>query len=435
MLLRFRVKNYRSFRDEQELSLVASKLQDGESTYRVEAVPDGVLCAAGTYGANASGKSNVIKAFAYMKRAVENSQRNWNPEEAINVDPFRLDSDARGEPSTFEVDLLLNGVRFEYGFTLDSSRVVSEWLYAYPSARRQLWFLRTGDAEGQEVKIGKHLQGENRAIQNLMRRNSLFLSAAAQNNHDQLTPIYRWFSNSTRVLGLDETMGFYLNSSTAEICRQDLYRDWMTQFLAAADLGIVGFDVAERIDDPKLANLRTKFFDLLAEDMPNFSPPAAKDFPPTIRLRHRAKELSEGVPFESEDESAGTLAWLNLSGPISHALTTGATVFADELDASLHPLLAVELVKVFNDFDINVNHAQLIFNTHDTNLLESANLRRDQIWFVEKDIEGASHLYPLTDFTPRKSENLERGYLQGRYGAIPFLSLSDSLLRREPSSK
>jgi AAA15 family ATPase/GTPase len=130
------------------------------------------------------------------------------------------------------------------------------------------------------------------------------------------------------------------------------------------------------------------------------------------------------VPFDPANESDGTLAWLNLAGPLIHAITSGATLFVDELDASLHPLLSSQLVGAFNDTRYNQRHGQLIFNTHDTNLLVSAGLRRDQIWFAEKDGQGGSHLYPLSDFKPRKTENLERGYLQGRYGAVPFVNAS-----------
>ena len=262
------------------------------------------------------------------------------------------------------------------------------------------------------------MSGENRTIENLTRPNSLFLSAAAQNNHEQLTPIYRWFADKVMVLVDSRSQWF-----TANMCSDPSNRQVVFDLLSAADLGIVGLDVAE---NKGLKQLAEGIFDLLRTGSP--TDPGEKstlpDLPPNLLLRHRAAHNSDGVQFENAKESAGTLTWLNLLGPIVSLLSSGGILWVDELDASLHPLLAIEVVKLFNDPKRNPHLAQLIFNTQDTNLLESADLRRDQIWFVEKDDGGASHLYPLTDFKPRRHENYEHGYLQGRYGAIPFVRRS-----------
>jgi len=416
MLLRFRFKNFRSFRDEQELSFIASGLKDGQQVFHSESLKEGVLCTSATYGSNASGKSNVIAAFQFMKKAVQHSQRSWQPEAPIEIDSFRLGSES-SMPSTFEVDILLGDIRYVYSFTLNTKEIVAETLHVFRNARRQLWFSR-GEDGSTSVRTGKGLQGENKTIQNLMRPNSLFLSAAAQNNHVQLTPLYRWFTTAANVLDLGRQER--MHRRTMELCRNEGSRAYLTNFLHSADLGIVGFEVAERDEAPSM--FQQKIFELIKEHVPDMKEPTSADFPPKIRLVHRLGEAGTGVPFEPEHESAGTLTWLNLSGPVLYALSTGGVLFVDELDSSLHPLLTVELVKLFNSSRTNPNHAQLYFNTHDTNLLESAGLGRDQIWFVEKDPAGASHLYALTDFKPRQTENIERGYLQGRYGAIPFFT-------------
>lgn len=421
MLIRFRVKNFRSFRDEQELSLVPSRRKDLEGIVRhPKGLNEGILPSAVIYGANASGKSNVLKALSYMENAVRNSHKTWAPEQPIRTDPFLLTS-KQTNAMKFEADLLLDGVRYEYGFVLDSERVVKEWLNAYPNGRRQLWLARNVE-ESRPFRFGKQLTGENRAIENLTRRNSLFLSAAAQNNHEQLLPIYSWFAE--KLFFVTENRD-HLVQSTASLCKKTDLVDVVVQFMTAADLGIVGLDIAE---DARSEQFKT-FYEGLARLIENQgAPPPPAEAPPLLRvaLKHRGSDNAE-VVFTEHQESKGTMAWFGLLGEIVAALATGRTLCIDELDASLHPLLATELVRLFHDPKRNPSGAQLIFNTHDTNLLDPKLFRRDQIWFVEKDEEGASHLYALTDFKPRRMENLERGYLQGRYGAIPFFSAANAV--------
>jgi hypothetical protein len=412
MLIRFRLENFRSFRDEQELSFVASSLRDLPEVVReVKGIDQGLVTVAAIYGANASGKSNVLKALAHMEAAVRLSHRSWKPEGPIRTEPFLLDEESGKRASTFEVDLLLDGVRFQYGFTLSSEAVLREWLYAYPSARKQTWLLR----EGQAFRFGKQLLGENRAIENLTRKNSLFLSAAAQNNHEQLSPLYRWFADDLYFVTERREM---LPHMTAELCKgDDGIKKRIAEMIGAADLGIIGFDVMEEILDDRYKTLAQAFASALEVAPDDSANPITVTRP---ALRHRSAQEG-GVSFQERNESAGTLAWLGLLGPMLSALEAGGTLCIDELDASLHPVLAKEIVALFNNPKRNQNQAQLIFSSHDTNLLDPELLRRDQIWFVEKDRQGSSHLYPLTDFKPRKDENLERGYLQGRYGAIPFV--------------
>jgi hypothetical protein len=400
MLIRFRFANVHSLRDEQELSLVASLHEGRGDLVRVEDLDVDLLRTAAVYGPNAAGKSNVLAALRFMRNAVVDSHRLWWPEGPIPVEPFLLDS-ARDSPSLFEVDLLLDGVRYQYGFKLDTQRILEEWLYSYPKKRRQLWFSRDAGAP-EPFTFGKNLKGNHRIIQGLTRENSLFLSAAAENNHQALLPIHRWFRERLHFSAAESRAGDL--SFTLAMLDSAPKKASVLDLLHLADLGIADLEIR----DDRRTGLYV--YDSAAV--------------PVLEVKHRTREGL--VPLPIQRESRGTQAWISLAGTILWVLERGAVLFLDELDASLHPRLALEVVRIFQDPERNPRNAQLIFNTHDTtllgNLMGEPSLHRDQVWFVEKDQEGASHLYPLTDFKPRKLENLERGYLQGRYGAVPFIA-------------
>ena len=435
MLIRFRARNFRSLKEEQELSLVASSLKDSpEAVTKVEGLNLGLVRVAAIYGANASGKSNVIKALAYMSSAVQNSQRQWAPLGPIPREPFLLDPQSRLDPSSFEVDLLIDGVRFHYGFTLNDREILEEWLDAYPIGRRQMWFKR----KQKTFTFGPKLDGNNDAIERLTRPNSLFLSAAVQNNHERLLPIYKWFAEDLTQVGKERAQ---VRLETAKMCQDETLKTSILRMLRIADLGVIGLDVREedliqptaegghpagRVFKEEVDDALTKLFAKLKEEGRTIS-----EKKHVLALIHQGA-AKVGVSLGEGSESEGTLAFFGLLGPAIRAVNSGGTICVDELDASLHPLLALEVVRLFNDPKRNPRGAQIIFTTHDTNILDRASLRRDQIWFTEKDAEGGTHLYPLTDFKPRKNENLERGYLQGRYGAVPFIGSPDFLASRHP---
>ena len=426
MLIRFAVSNFRSIRSEAEVSLTASATKELPDALvdLAPVVARGVRVLA-VYGANASGKTNLIRAMMFMSNAVANSHRIWSPSAAVPVEPFILDSESRGRASRFEVDLLLAGVRYTYGFELDSVQVVSEWLFAYPNGKRQRWFERSSD-KGANFWFGPNFSGENKVIQSLTRPNSLFLSAAAQNGHAQLLPLYEWFT--TRWLFVNPSAREALVNTTAAMCSDPARRRAVISMLAAADLGIVDVEVTEEeLDERTKQALSSLIIAVQGPGTPVQEPPKSPSFGrvPRVSLKHETIADGPLVSMRFEDESEGTRALFSLAGPVIRALDSGGTLCVDELDASLHPLMALSLVKVFNSSATNPKNAQLIFNTHDTHLLDPTLLRRDQIWFAEKDREGATHIYPLSDFQPRRGENLERGYLQGRYGAVPFVRAAD----------
>jgi AAA15 family ATPase/GTPase len=406
MLLRFEVSNYRSLRDKQEFSLVAEKLNGPPTNlFRVGRLQ--VLPVAAVYGANASGKTSLLKAIRFFSSAVASSQTQWKPDGGIPIEQFAFGTKSDPEKSTFEMDFVHDGVRHTYGFEITREKVLAEWLYVFPKGRRQEWFVRKND----NIQFGRFLHGQLRSIWELTRSNSLFLSAAAQNNHRRLKPLYDWLANKIIFL---EGPRFDHAINSMERCADESSRKILVRLLKQADLGVTGMDF-ER--------------ERLPEEVRSFFSSAAKSLGRTaelpkqlakVRLRHRVAHTKEGIPLEIGAESAGTIAWLALLPPVLDVVNFGGVLLVDELDASLHPLLARQVLSSFSHRS-NTKSAQLIFNTHDTNLLDPEILRRDQIWFVEKDKSGASHSYALTDFKPRQMENLAKGYLQGRYGAIPFL--------------
>jgi uncharacterized protein len=422
MLIRFRVENYHSISEAQELSFVAAALTEfPEKLIHSPQLEVDLLRVVGVYGANASGKSTLLNALKFMKTAVLDSHRNWKPKAGIPHQPFLLNPKNSTAPSLFEVDFLVGHIRYTYGFTLDSVNVLEEWLYAYPQGKKQKWFVRN-IAQSDEFVFSRLLSGENKGVQALTRNNSLFLSTAAQNNHPKLTPIFEWFDNALDFI--DDRAR--LNAATAQQCLTPEFLAGVTKIMKSADLGITGID----IDEEKLSSDLEQMLESMFGDNPKqLKLMKAMQIHPT--LRHRVEADSNDVRLPFSDESRGTQALFGLAGAIVKRLADGGLLCVDELDASLHPLMAVEIVKMFNDPRSNPNNAQLLFNTHDTNILESGDLRRDQIWFTEKDKTGATHLYSLTDYKARKEENIKRGYLQGRYGAIPFMRTPAPLLSDE----
>jgi|SRR3954469_7141757 len=417
MLIRFSVSNFRSLRDKQEVSMVAAFKDNRPELFHSEALGVDLLRVAGIYGPNASGKSNILEALKFLSIAVKNSHRQWKPDGPIPYEPFLLDSMSREATSLFEIEFLLEGAHFQYGVELNSKKIVREWLNAYPNKRRQTLFAR----ETQQFKFNKLLKGNNKTIEGLTRPNSLFLSAAAENNHLSLSPVYGWLANSLIFISPQDELA--RQQFSIRLTKDETTRTRLIELIQLADLGITSLDVKEAPLDTNTKELVKTIVDFVHDK--GLSALGLEEFDPfpLLELQHRSSEGTVSLPINKE--SRGTQAWFSLGGSMLHALDRGATLCVDELDASLHPRLALEVLRIFQDPNRNPNCAQLLFNTHDTsllgNLFGAPGLYRDQIWLTEKDENGATHLYPLTDFKPRKHENLERGYLQGRYGAIPFV--------------
>ena len=422
MLIEFRVENHRSLRDEQVLTMEAGRsgVESDRRPRQVPGHPESLLPVVALYGANASGKSNVLDALGFMREAVVDSYRAWRPMQGIDREPFAWRR-KREDASLFEVSLLLDTVRYQYGFLASDDGFLEEWLHAWPNGKKQVWFERDSNL----FKFGDNLKGENRIIEKMTRPNALFLSTAVQLGHQQLQPVFDWF-NQLRILNLEnrrlpvpyskltETWLEQLFSgdddrrqhgagSLSHVPSLNLLLDHFRTFIKASDVGIVDFKLMKSG---------------VLEGGLHWSTSGPGD----VFLKHQG---DSDAWLRIEEESKGTQTLFHLALPILHAVQTGGTILIDELESSLHPAIAQKIVQLFNDPVTNPRNAQLIFTTHDTNLLGTTlgepALRRDQVWLTEKDNEGATVLYPLSDYKPRKAENLERGYLQGRYGAIPFL--------------
>nr|WP_246497452.1 AAA family ATPase [Sphaerisporangium rubeum] len=408
-MIRFRLANHRSIRDEHELSLIATEFDEGAARrtglrYRGQDVSAQPVL--GVFGANASGKSNLLSGFQLMRDAVQNSFADWaKAPDLVPRQPFKLDSVCREETSLFEVDLVLgrDPVRYTYGFELSDARVEAEWLHAYPHGRRNVWFDREAgrpESEGGEfIFRGEGFRGEREPLVKLTRPNALFLSVGATLNHPQLSAIHRWFLDNLWLVtpGMDLSARVRWTHELLTGVDSAEHSQRIVRLLRSADLGVTRLDL-----DPKTGE---------------------------IRLWHRTSDGGE-VPLDFRtEESLGTHAWFAFLGPMLTVLDQGSVLLVDELDSSLHPTLAAEVVRVFQDPASNPRGAQLIFTTHDATLLGSEvldrPLNRDQVWMTVKRRSGESELYPLVAAKPRKEENLERGYLRGRYGGVPRVTAGE----------
>ena len=419
MLVEFRVRNFRSFRDEQTLSLVASNDTTLETNCSTKAELR-LLKAAGVYGPNASGKSNLIKAIRVMQELVLNSAE-FKPGSKLPITPFLLDDESGGRPSFFEVTFFHNDTRYQYGFTATSERIYEEWLLAYPKGQPQRWYERTPSKT--DWKFGTFLKGEKKKLKDKTRDNALFLSVAAQWNNEQLTRIYEWFKDKLHIVPPRESFAPVTAEMLLDSGKEEWLYEFVTESLKDADFGISGVKV-EKLDVNNVKfpmemprNAHEKFSELLE-----------KNPPLKVEMLHRNSKTGKGVYLPLKDESDGTQRFFQLLGPWLETALFGYTVLIDELESSLHPLLTRELIKFIQRSEAKTGAPQLVFATHDTTLLDPELFRRDQIWFTEKDKDAGTQLYSMSDYKerkPRKGEAMQRGYLAGRYGAIPILQAFD----------
>lgn len=416
MLIEFKVSNFLSIKDEQRLSMVASADKThGESL--IDPNLPGlkglkfVKCAA-IYGANASGKSNLIKALAFIRQFVLDSATKLKPGHEINATPFLFDKVSQNEKSKFELTFVCKGIRYVFGFSLNRFRVLEEYLVAYPKGLPQTWYHR--EYVGEEYKWSGSETGLKRSasLRDKTRPNCLFLSVGPQFNHEQLTEVYNWFQDGLAVVSLHEGKNSP-NDFSKSILEIPELKEAIVGLLRNADLGIVNAEVIEEEVSLDMIGLHLPpdHINRLSQE-----PVKIKE----VRFFHKTGE-GEECPLNYENESDGTRKLFSISGPWLTTLKGQSTVVIDELETSLHPLIVEELLKLLHDPKRCPGAAQVIFSTHSPLLLSANILRRDQIWFTEKNGEGATQLYPLTDFKPRKDESLAKGYLAGRFGAIPFI--------------
>lgn len=418
MLIEFRVTNFRSINETQTLSLVAGSGKELISENTFESGLPGfprLLRSTVIYGANAAGKTNLLRALQYMQSLVLTSAA-FQEGARIAYTPFKLSKAMSGKTSEFEAVFAdEKGVRYEYGFSVDSERFHREWLIAYPHGRPQNWFERTYHATKKEYEwyFSSKLKGSPRVWRDATRGNALFLSTAIQLNSEHLRPVFQWFQKKL-VLILGNEIGLpQLNPAlTYQLLEQSDGKQKLLRFVQAADLGIYDLTMQKVPLGPVAAE-----GNLVREPQP------ASAVPTFVRITslHKAGDTDAPIPMDFGEESKGTQILVQSAGAWLNVLNNGEVIFYDELDTSLHPLMTRFLIGLFHSAATNAKNAQLIFTTHDTSLLDADIFRRDQVWFIEKDKKSASKVYPLSEFSPRKDEKLEKGYLRGRYGALPFI--------------
>ena len=403
MLLRFFVSNHCSIRDEAELTFVASRQRDNpDGLMDCPAVPtERAVPAALIYGANGSGKSNILSAITAMGDLVVRSHALGDPAGGVSRQPFRLDERYAQIPSKYEAEFLMDEVLYIYGFTATDKQFTSEWLHSFPNSRRRVLLHRSM----QEFRFSRELKGRNASIAKLTRPNSLFLSAAAQNGHEILGRVFNFFSNFRSISEIPEN-SLMLKSQHAGNSPDNRVIDFLSQF----DTGIVGYRM---VGPEESTNITSEILPSFKLDMETV------EVLRKVELAHRGVDGNR-VFFEGDRESAGTRRLFMVLRFVFQALDYGTLLLIDELDSSLHPHACEAVLNLFCSHSSNPHDAQLLATVHNTSLMSSPIVRRDQLWFVEKDRQGATKLYSMADFKTRKGDDFELGYLQGRFGAVPF---------------
>ena len=428
MLIRFEVENFLSFKDRQHLSMIADNDQEMENTHCINSESNvnlRLLKSAVIFGANASGKTNLLKALLFMRDFIMESTSGERIKENTGHEPFKLDHKTLNEPGFFEISFLLDKKVYIYGFKIDRKKVISEWLYFYPQKKKVLLFKREIiEEENLELsaanerdfkyhyKFGNYLKGEKNKIISLTRKNSLYLSVGAQFANPTLENVFHWFKEYLKPWITHETVGlaeFTINF----IEENDSNKKKVISFLKSADLGIK--DV--RTEKVKMEQISE--FDKLPDEIKK---EIEEGHFINIEMTHSSfvdnVEVTANIEFN--DESMGTQRMFQLSGPLFYTLMNGGVFIIDEFENSLHIDLQKKLL---SEFLKNSKNSQILFTTHNVQLLEDKLFRRDEIWFTEKKEDGRTDLFSLADFKPkpRKDKSIKNGYLIGTYGALPVL--------------
>ncbi len=414
MILEFSIANFLSFKNKVTFSMIANATKGLDDNY-VLYDNKKILKTAAIYGANASGKTNLFKIISTISYMLRRSN-NIDVDSKLPIIPFKFNKNSKNKPSEFEIKFIAQNIRYVYGFKADENVIYDEYLYYYPMGRETKIFDRTN------INDYSFPQKDERILKDIVKKNApnkFFLASATNWNYEKTKIPYKFLSMN--IYNFSD-LSSLKNIAIREYLKNDKkLKSFALDFLKKADFNIEDYKVIET-DVPS---------DVLAV-IPDFIKTGMKlkEAPKVFTALFKHKESDIELSFE--EESMGTQMIFCFIPFIMNALNNKKVVIIDELDKSLHPYLVEMIVQMFNDPDINKNGTQLIFNTHDTNLLKLNILRRDQIWFTEKDnYSGVSDLYPLSDFSVRKTENVEKGYMLGRYGAVPFIKNDFNLWEEE----
>lgn len=419
MLLSFSVENYKSISDEQTLSFIANPAKENQDN-TFFAIPNNkvnLLKSCVIYGANATGKSNILKALKIMQYIVTSNNPIGAP---IPTTPFLLDTTWKEKPSTFEINIVIDGDRYQYGFSCTKEKFINEWLYVYPhtTRKKRVFFERSYDEQEKEYcwNVTKHIQGNRSVWIKTTRENVLFLTNATFLNCDTLKRLYNYISNKISFILQPNLLDPAL---TAEIFFND-QKTQILKYLKAADLKIC--DLSIKKENVEFETIKKNIPEVIKEQ---FELERRTIFKLNIRTSH-FDDQGHPVEFDmGEDESEGTKRLFLFAGPIIDVLQNGKVLVVDELETSLHPFITKFLLDLFHNPQTNPNNAQLLFTTHETSILTQDIFRRDQIWFTKLNNKQQTMLYPLTDFKPLKGstkERLDHNYMRGKYGALPSIN-------------
>ena len=412
MILEFSVKNFLSFKEKVTFSMIANSNKELNDNY-VEIGGNKVLKSAAVYGANASGKSNLFKILTLVVLMLRSSN-SVDINAKLPLIPFKLDKGSVNKPSEFEIKFILDETRYVYGFIADKDKIYDEYLYYYPNGRETKIFDRTNINEysytQKDEKILREIETKNA-------QNKFFLATATNWNFDKTKAAYNFLTygiGTCNNLEILKNMAYKMYETNP-----DYLKDFAIDFLQKADFNIEDYQISQ-IDVP--GEFLTAIPEFITKTLP--------DKPKAYQVLFKHKNSDNYLSID--EESLGTQMIFAFIPFLADSLKNKKVLIIDELDKSLHSFLVQYIVEIFNDAEINKNGSQLIFNTHDTNLLDLNILRRDQIWFTEKNSEtGESDLYSLSDFSVRKQENVEKGYMLGRYGAVPFIKNDFNLWEEE----
>jgi uncharacterized protein len=414
MLINFKVKNFRSIKDEVILDMQATKDKTSKEQAVFEVGKIALLKSTAIYGPNASGKSNILKAFVVFHMMILESMLRSNMNIDLPNEYFKLNSETENKPSFFEMKFLIDDEVFLYGFEINKKKVCAEWLKKEKG--NKILFERTE----QEIKSNKnYFQEATAALKKQTAERVLFLSILAANNGEiskrivEFVQKINFISGAQRGNTLDFSFGQFLNNLKIS--------ERMKEFVLKADFGVVDIKASQKMILAKqIQNIPDKFKEALFKE-------DSKIAERSLKFLHK-KYNANGEEMKSEpldffaEESDGTQQIFALSAPFIDTLENGKVLFIDEIDASLHPLLCQYLISIFNSKEKNSKNAQLIFTTHDVSLLKEELLRRDQIYFTDKNKAGATELFSLSDISERKGVDFAKRYLEGRYNALPYLS-------------
>lgn len=440
MLIRFRISNYLSFKDQVEFSMIPGRTKQhpnhivsgGSGRNDIDLLRAGVI-----YGANASGKSNLIKAISFAKRFLI---KGVSPRKPIPVIPFKLNKNTKEQPSKFEFEIRIDDKDYLYGFEANSERVLSEWLHQIKKASTSPIFERTTDIENNTTVNFFGIKYTNKKDAKKLvlfgegtRPNRLFLTESIDRNLKYFENIYNWFNNLVII--------FPHTRSRAPFDIQSEMTTAMVTYLTNVGTGVSGFDFLEILPESELPK---GLVDDVTKDLKSGEQKGvlvegqkaqryifSKDNNEKITvsklvLKHKMSDCEEEATFDTDEESDGTNRLMDVLPILDMSVSNPRVFLIDELDRSLHPNLCYQLIQ---DFLANSSQSQLIVTTHESNLLTFDLLRRDEIWFVEKNQQGSSVAYSLEEFTPRYDNDVQKGYLLGRFGAIPFIGKKHFNLR------